>query len=247
MDAVQFFGLRAKPGIQEDPFSAVRKLSALVRSRATTTTPAAATFDSVYESYHGRVYRVILRLVQNPSDAEDLTQETFLKVQSNLLHVKRPESVPSWLYRIATNTALDFLRKSASRRPKDTVQLPMEKAEAVPSDVRSPSAALDATVSVSCVRGNADQLPEQYRLVLVLHDLEGVDLEQVAEVMGSSIGATKVRLHRARKRFAEICRAECEQFYNEEGTLFCQPRSTIAVISAEDSCCGLDSPNDSCA
>ncbi len=219
----------------------------MVRSGETTTTPGVATFESLYESYHGRVYRVILRLVQNPSDAEDLTQETFLKVQRNLPHVKRPESVPSWLYRIATNTALDFLRKSASRRPKGTVQLPMENAEAVPSDTRSPSTALDITVSASCVRGNADQLPEQYRLVLVLHDLEGVELEQVAEVMGSSVGATKVRLHRARKRFAEICRAECEQFYNEEGTLSCQPRSTIAVVSAEDSCCGLDSPNDFCA
>ncbi len=102
-------------------------------------------------------------------------------------------------------------------------------------------------MSVSCVRANADQLPEQYRVVLVMHDLEGVDLEQVAEVMGSSVGATKVRLHRARKRFAEICRADCEQFYNEEGTLLCQPSSTIAVITAEDSCCGSDSPNCSCA
>ncbi len=219
----------------------------MVGSGETTTTPAVSTFDGLYESYRGRVYRVILRLVQNPSDAEDLTQETFLKVRINLPHVKRRESVPSWLYRIATNTALDFLRKSASRRPKGTVQLPMENAEAVPSDTRSPSAALDTTESVSCVRDNADQLPEQYRVVLVLHDLEGVDLERVAEVMGSSVGATKVRLHRARKRFAEICRTECEQFYNEEGTLSCQPRSTIAVISAEDSCCGPGSPKCSCA
>ncbi len=219
----------------------------MVGSGETTTTPAVSTFDSLHESYRARVYRVILRLVQNPSDAEDLTQETFLKVQSSLPHVKRPESVPSWLYRIATNTALDFLRKSASRRPKGTVPLPMENAEAVPSDTRSPSGALDTTESVGCVRDYAEQLPEQYKVVLVLHDLEGVDLEQVAEVMGSSVGATKVRLHRARKRFAEMCRVECEQFYNEEGILSCQPRSTIAVIPAEDPCCGPDSPNCSCA
>ncbi len=205
----------------------------MVGSAETTTTPAASTFDSLYESYRGRVYRVILRLVQNPSDAEDLTQETFLKAQSSLPQVKHPESVASWLYRIATNTALDFLRKSASRRPKGAVQLPMEDAEAVASDTRSPSATLDAAESVRLVRDNADQLPEQYRVVLVLHDLEGVDLEQVAEAMGSSVGATKVRLHRARKRFAEICQAECEQFYNEEGILSCQPRSTNTVVSAE--------------
>ena len=85
---------------------------------------------------------------------------------------------------------------------------------------------LDSTESANAVRDNADQLPAQYRVALVLHDLEGLPLEQVAEVMGSSLGATKVRLHRARKRFAEICRAECEQFYNEDGVLSCQLKST---------------------
>ncbi len=204
-------------------------------------------FDSLYESYRGKVYRVILRLVQNPSDAEDLTQETFLKVQRNLPHLRRPDSVPSWLYRIATNTALDFLRQRANRRNNHAVQVPIENAEAAPSDTLSPATALDTTESVSCVREHADQLPEQYRVVLVLHDLEGLPLEQVAEVMGSSMGATKVRLHRARKRFAEICGAECEQFYNEKGILSCQPRSMITVISAGDPCCGPDSPGCSCA
>ena len=87
-------------------------------------------------------------------------------------------------------------------------------------------------------------------LLLAVDDATGTvpyAQEQVAEVMGSSVGATKVRLHRARKRFAEICRTECEQFYNEEGILSCQPRSTIAIISAENSCCGPDLPNCSCA
>jgi hypothetical protein len=84
---------------------------------------------------------------------------------------------------------------------------------------------LDSTESASAIRDNADQLPEQYRLVLVMHDLEGLPLEQVAEVIGSTVGATKVRLHRARKRFAQICRDECEQFYNEDGVLSCQLKS----------------------
>jgi RNA polymerase sigma-70 factor (ECF subfamily) len=183
------------------------------------------TFDSLYDGYRAKVYRVILRLVKNPSDAEDLTQETFLKVQRNLPHVKRPESVPSWLYRIATNTALDFLRQSATRRPKGSAEVPMETAEAVSSDTPSPSVVLDFNESASAIRDNANQLPDQYGVVLVLHDLEGLPLEQVAEVMGSTVGATKVRLHRARKRFAEICRVDCDQFYDEDGVLSCQLKS----------------------
>ncbi len=213
----------------------------------TTATPLVDTFDSLYEGYRGKVYRVILRLVQNPSDAEDLTQETFLKVERNLPHVKRPESVPSWLYRIATNTALDFLRQPASRRDDGTAQLDLEDTIATPARTSSPEASMDTAESVSCVRQYADQLPEQYHVVLVLHDLESMSLEQVAEVMGSSLGATKVRLHRARRRFAEICAAECEQFYNEQGILSCQPRSTIPLSSADDPCCGPESPNCSCS
>ncbi len=213
----------------------------------TTATPLVDTFDSLYEGYRGKVYRVILRLVRNTSDAEELTQETFLKVARNLPHVKRPESVPSWLYRIATNTALDFLRRSAMRHDEGAVQLSVETADAIPSDSPSPSASLDSAVSASCVRQNADQLPEQYRVVLVLYDLEGMPLEQVGDVMGSSLGATKVRLHRARKRFGEICRAECEQFYNEQGVLSCQPSPTIPALSPDDPCSCPDSPTCICS
>ena len=218
----------------------------MVGSRGTTTSRSADTFDSLYERYHGRVFRVILRLVQNSSDAEDLTQETFLKVQRNLPYLKRPELVASWLYRIAANTSLDFLRQSASRRNKGFVLLPMEDAETTPSSTPSPETELDTTESASCVREHADRLPEQYRVVLVLYDLENLPLAQVAEVMGSSLGATKVRLHRARKRFAEICSIECEQFYNEEGILCCQPKSVSATISINDDCCGPDSHSCSC-
>ena len=174
-------------------------------------------FDSLYGDYRGKVYRVILRMVRNPSDAEDLTQETFLKVNRNLPHVKRPESVPSWLYRIATNTALDHLRQASSHDGKGIIQLSLEDVEPTPTDTPSPPASLDSTESVSCVHEYADRMPEQYRVALVLHDLEGLPLAQVAEVMGSSVGATKVRLHRARKRFAEICVAECEQFLDKVG------------------------------
>lgn len=218
----------------------------MVGLRETTVTRSADTFDSLYERYYGRVFRVILRLVQNSSDAEDLTQETFLKAQRNLPYLKRPELVTSWLYRIATNTSLDFLRRSTSRRNKGFVLLPMEDAETAPSKSPSPATALDTTESASCVHEYADRLPEQYRVVLVLHDLESLPLKQVAEVMGSSLGATKIRLHRARKRFAEICSIECEQFYNEEGTLSCQPKSVFVTASIDNTCCGPDSPSCSC-
>ncbi len=125
-------------------------------SGETTGSPLEDPFDNLYEGYRGKIYRVILRLVQNRSDAEDLTHETFVKVQKNLPHVRRPDSVPSWLYRIATNTALDFLRQSASRKNSYVVHVPMEDA---PAATPSPALALDSAESASAVRDNADQLP----------------------------------------------------------------------------------------
>ena len=200
-------------------------------------------FKNLYEDYRGKVYRIILRMVRNPMDAEELTQETFIKVERNLLHLKRPGSVVSWLYRIATNTALDHLRQVKNQDEKGIIELALENGRTVSTGASSLASSLDRTESVSCVRHYADQLPEQYSVVLVLHDLESLPLTQVAEVMGSTVGATKIRLHRARKRFTKICGTECEQFYNEESMLVCQPKTTTMashVSSDNNNCCGSD-------
>ena len=129
-----------------------------------------------------------------------------------------------------------ILRRSSRHGEPGTIQLSLEDIGAVPTGTPSPAASLESTESVRCVRLYADRLPEQYRVALILHDLEGLPLAQVAEVMGISVGAAKVRLHRARKRFAETCSVECEQSSNEEGVLCCQPRSTIPCESADGSC-----------
>lgn len=207
--------------------------------------PAADDFDSLHEDYREKVYRVILRMVQNPMDAEDLTQETFLKVVSNLPDIKHPEKVGSWLYRIATNTALDYMRRRARRSEENTTQVGLEE-DPIATDTPAPPAYLDSSESANCFHHYADRLPEHYYVVLVLHYLEGFPLAQVAEVMGSTVGATKVRLHRARKRYAEMCVEECEQFFNEEGVFVCHPKSTKPGDFKEDSCCDTEPSDCSC-
>jgi RNA polymerase sigma-70 factor (ECF subfamily) len=204
-------------------------------------------FGNLFRDYYGKVYRVILRLVEDPSDAEELTQETFLKVQAHITELRRPESFSSWVYRIAANTALDFLRRSSIPGRRELAQVSLEERKGNVSVSSSPESSLDKAESISCVRQYADQLPEQYRLVLVLHDLEGMSMAEVADVMGSSLGATKVRLHRARKRFAEICSAECEQFFDDEGILSCQPKPAVPLVSVDANCCDSDPGNCSCA
>ncbi len=215
-----------------------RSLSAMVNSPASATAPVVPDFEDLHETYRDRVYRVILRIVGDASDADDLTQETFLKVERSAAHVRHPEKVASWLYRVATNVALDHLRRSRRKDSSDALDPGSEHGGTL-LDVETPSPAssLDTAESVSCVREYADRLPDQYRVIVILHDLEGLPMQQVADAMGSSVGATRVRLHRARKRFAEICQVECEQFYNEDGVLSCQPKSLISVQVAPSPCC----------
>ncbi len=99
----------------------------------------------------------------------------------------------------------------------------MDSAIDVPDKINI-SADLERNETTKCVRLYAEHLPDQYRAVLVLHDLEGLSLKEVAEATESSLAATKVRIHRARKKFATLCSAECEQFYNEENILSCEPK-----------------------
>lgn len=209
--------------------------------------PTAEDFADLYGNYYGKVHRVIHRLVNDPLDAEELTQETFLKVQRYLPALRHPERLSSWIYRIASNTALDFLRRSTRAGRRGSSQVSLDEYKAIAPDSHSPESSLNSSESVDCVRTYADQLPEQYRLVLILHDLESLPLAEVAQIMGSSVGATKVRLHRARKRFAEICAAECEQFIDDEGTLCCQPSMALPLTSADSTCCDMDAELCSCS
>ncbi len=180
-------------------------------------------FSQLFANYHDRVYRIILRLTGNPADAEELTQDTFIKVDRHLGSLEQEEKVSSWVYRIATNAALDHVRQRSFKQGRK--QLNLEEAETDLPDVGGNAALeLDRNETNKCVRQYAEQLPEQYRAVLVLHELEGLSLQEVAEATDSSLAATKVRLHRARQKFATLCEAECEHFYNEENNLCCEPK-----------------------
>lgn len=180
-------------------------------------------FSRLFADYHDRVFRIILRLTGDPADAEELTQDTFIKVNKHLSSLEQQEKISSWMYRIATNVALDHVRQRSFKEGRK--QLNLEDAEIdLPAAGSNAGTELDRSETNKCVRQYAEQLPDQYRAVLVLHELEGLSLQEVAEATDSSLDATKVRLHRARKKFASLCEAECEHFYNDENNLCCEPK-----------------------
>ena len=158
-----------------------------------------ACIEPLYEEYQRPVLAYLTRLISDREAAEDLCQETFIKAMRGWEQRDPTASVVAWLYRIATNTAYDYLRRR--RRIRFT---PLIDVDAPPSGAHSMESRLDEE---EVVQHALAQLPTMYRLPLVLHSCHGRSTQEIAEAMGCSNSAIKTRLFRARERFREVYQA----------------------------------------
>jgi RNA polymerase sigma-70 factor (ECF subfamily) len=166
-----------------------------------------AEFAKMVDAYSSMIYRVGLKMVNNPQDAEDVLQETFIKAFRNLDRFDGRASVSTWLYRIATNEALMLLRK---KRPESiSVETPWE----VDDDEQAPLQIIDwcclpenelmSTEVREYLDQAADKLPASLKVVFVLRDIEVLSTRETANVLDISETAVKTRLSRARFRLRE--------------------------------------------
>ncbi len=158
-----------------------------------------ACIELLYEEYQRPVLAYLIRLVSDRETAEDLCQETFIKAMRGWEGRDPSASVAAWIYRIATNTAYDYLRRR--RRIRFT---PLLDVDAPPSGAHSMESRLDEQEPV---RRALEQIPAMYRLPLVMHSCEGHSTQEIADAMGVSNSAIKTRLFRARERFREVYQA----------------------------------------
>ncbi len=185
-----------------------------------------ASFDAIYRDYYTRIERYLVRLV-GMDEAEDLAQEVFLKISRSLDGFRGESSIATWVYRIATNAAMDRVRSPAYRARLSSA--PVEESSENGDDVaaavedRGSSAEEDAIRSQmsGCVQDLITQLPENYRTVLVLSETVGMKNSEIAEVLGVSLETVKIRLHRARGRLKEILEANCSFYHDPCNTLLC--------------------------
>ena len=149
------------------------------------------------------IYFLLLSLLGNPADAEDAAQETVIKVYRNLHLFRGDSQFRTWVLSIARNEGLGRLRKVASRR-EDSLDAAMDGQDGdyTPAILTSwrevPTEALERKELSDLLRKGIDELPEIYRNVILLRDIEELDVRETAAVLGISEGAVKVRLHRAR-------------------------------------------------
>jgi RNA polymerase sigma-70 factor (ECF subfamily) len=156
-------------------------------------------FERIYREHVGRVFGICLRMLSNESQAEELTQRIFIRVWTKLNSFRGESSFSSWLYRLSVNTVLDELESTKWGNPK-------------PFDSKDPQNAPEPTViplpemHIDLERAVA-LLPTQARIVLVMHDIEGYKHEEIADVLGVTVGTTKAQLFRARRLLREALKS----------------------------------------
>jgi len=175
-----------------------------------------------FGEHYPRIYRYVLSVVREPAEAEDLTQETFLRAHRKGESLRDPEAAVPWLYSIATRVCLDRLRQRARRAPQESELNP----ETVSPPDSGPSAELrvEQDEMSTCVQSYVAELSDRYQAVLLLHDVHGLTCSKIAELLGDSLGSVKIRLHRARKRLQDALDSGCAFAYDERGTLVCEPK-----------------------
>jgi len=160
-------------------------------------------FELLVGKYQRRLGRLINRFVRNSAEAEDLTQEAFIKAYRALQAFRGDSAFYTWLYRIGINTAKNHLLAQGRRAPTSTA-FDAEEAEAFEDasllhEVATPENELMSKQVVEVVNASLQQLPEDLRTALTLREIEGLSYEEIASVMGCPIGTVRSRIFRARE------------------------------------------------
>jgi len=186
-------------------------------------------FNNVYTEFHEKVMRYVERIV-GKNDAEDLTQEVFLKINKGLQEFQGRSSLSTWVYRIATNAALDKMKSRSSREARETVTLgetgctqetPCLEAESLSAEREAIRNEMN-----ECIREFVDRLPTDYRVVILLSEMKELKNQEIADVLGISLDAVKIRLHRARARLKAEFEAGCDFYHDEHGNMACDRKKT---------------------
>lgn len=159
-------------------------------------------FQELVERHQGRLFALARHYTRNAADIEDMVQDTFLKAYARLEGFDHRSSFYTWIYRIATNTILDVLKRRG-RSPIRAVEDPEVIGEVVPVDAPSPMASLEAGEVAAITRRVLDELPDIFKAVLVMREFDGLAYQDIADQLGISIGTVESRLFRARARFKD--------------------------------------------
>jgi RNA polymerase sigma-70 factor, ECF subfamily len=168
-------------------------------------------FEFLYKAHSRRVYSVCLRMIRNPAEAEDLTQQAFLQLFRKIGTFRGESGLSTWLHRVTVNLVLMHLRrKRLTEIPIEDPDRPDSDQEDVREQCRSDSSMFRAVERLNLKRA-ISKLPPGYKRQVLLYDVLGYQHSEVARHLGCSIGSSKSQLHKARKRLRRLLQGETRQ------------------------------------
>lgn len=167
-------------------------------------------FGLLVSKYQRKLGRLLSRMIRDPAEVEDVTQEAFIKAYRALPSFRGDSAFYTWLYRIGINTAKNYLVSQGRRAPTST-EVDSEEAETMDDgdhlrDIDTPERLLQTKQIGQTVNAAMEALPEELRTAIVLREIEGLSYEEIATVMGCPIGTVRSRIFRAREAISERLR-----------------------------------------
>ncbi len=163
----------------------------------------AQAFQALYDKHKRRVYSLCLRMTANTAEAEDLTQEAFLQLYRKIATFRGESAFSTWLHRLSVNVVLMQLRKKSL--PVVSLEESTQGEEDTPKkDFGAEDLALAGSIDRLQLQKAVDDLPPGYRTIFVLHDIEGYEHNEIATIVGCSIGNSKSQLHKARMKLRDL-------------------------------------------
>lgn len=177
----------------------------------------------LFQGDYQRIFRYVMSMVRDTAEAEDLTQETFLRAYRQRDSLRDAGAQTAWLYRIATHVSLDRLRQYARRSPMES-ETDLDQVDVAEPDTPSLQQTLERDEMSECVQGYLNRLSDSYRAVILLHDMHELTAPEIAQLLGESLATVKIRLHRARRKLSLALAAGCEFSHDERDVLVCESK-----------------------
>ncbi|MFA4903000.1 MAG: sigma-70 family RNA polymerase sigma factor [Desulfobaccales bacterium] len=174
----------------------------------------------IYDQYYQGVRKFILHTVRNEWVADDLVQETFIRINNNLENVRDATKLKAWIFRIAYNICQDYFRQQGK-----AANLGLEEISGKPTMATTAQKELEQGQMRKCVFGLVNHLPESLRSVIILSDISEFSQREIAEILEITVENVKIRLHRARKKLKALLEEHCVFEVDERNVLTCQPET----------------------
>jgi RNA polymerase sigma-70 factor (ECF subfamily) len=168
-------------------------------------------FAELYSIHKRRIYSLCLRIVGNIAEAEDLTQEAFLQFHRKIATFRGESALSTWLHRLAINVVFMHLRKKGLQLTSLDEMMAPDAAQRPHSSFGAPDPILSGTIDRLGLQRAIDDLPAGYRLIFVLHDIEGYEHNEIAKLLNCSTGNSKSQLHKARLKLRDALRIHSQQ------------------------------------